>query len=230
MSTQFLWLSLDLSAPIGTLAIHRLEKNTPTLLSETKISDAFHHSERFLDALSDALLLLGLELSQFERFITPSGPGSFTGLRIAVASFKAFALAFEKPIDTIGSAEARAIGWLNANPGQAVKRLRVLTHASMDRYIQSVFEGATLNSEQLRTGSEVSEDTSADVTLCDERSDERLKGKLGTSEVFPMSARYLGESLLRAASRKTYATLEALINLSPEYYGATHFAEVKPHS
>jgi len=97
-------LSVDLSSPTGTLALF---KGT-TLLHELELPETQSHSELFLGALDSLLTSQGLTLEQVDRYLTTSGPGSFTGLRIAWSSLKAFALANGKPLLVVAGDEARA--------------------------------------------------------------------------------------------------------------------------
>jgi tRNA threonylcarbamoyladenosine biosynthesis protein TsaB len=46
---------------------------------------------------------ISLDLESFDAFVVGSGPGSFTGLRISFSIIKAFSLALEKPVISLGS-------------------------------------------------------------------------------------------------------------------------------
>jgi tRNA threonylcarbamoyl adenosine modification protein YeaZ len=220
------WLAIDLSSPNGTLSVHRVEEGElPVLLQETKIGDAFQHSERFLDALDTTLRSQRLELAAIDRYLTPLGPGSFTGLRIALASLKAFSLALQKPIETVSASEARALAWLDSHPLDA-ECLLVLTHISMDKYVHSRFSRklggkVSLQGEKVIIGLELSDQEKLSThVLMDERSFERLKPDKSLSHaLFPLRANHLGIALPSASSRRTHGSLEELIILSPQYYG-----------
>ena len=126
------WLSIDLSSSVGTLAIHQATPDgNPRLLKEAIVSREFQHSEMLLTTLSNLLVDLGIELSNLRRLISVSGPGSFTGLRIAMASLKAFALALNLPIEILNSSEARAIAWSQTVSGEIPSgEVLVITQAS----------------------------------------------------------------------------------------------------
>jgi len=54
------------------------------------------HIDKYLKKFS-------LKLNKFDAFVVGKGPGSFTGLRISYSIVKAFSMALEKPVITIGS-------------------------------------------------------------------------------------------------------------------------------
>jgi len=56
------------------------------------------HSVKLFTVLDDCLKTNNLSLNQFSVFAVTNGPGSFTGLRVAIAAVKAFAYAFNKPL------------------------------------------------------------------------------------------------------------------------------------
>jgi len=60
-------------------------------------SDA-RHAELFIPTIKKALRRVKLRLSEIDYFAVGLGPGSFTGLRIGLATIKGFALALTKPV------------------------------------------------------------------------------------------------------------------------------------
>ena len=207
------WLSLDLSSVCAGLAIHARRGLALTLLVENNVGIDSNPSEKFLGALDEGLGRAGISLNDISRFITTSGPGSFTGLRIAYASLKAFAFSTGKPIETVNSSEAR----LAFRGGLAVgARGAVITTVARDRYTKSEWKMA--ERLELVTETVVSENGLAvspgTLILRDERTP-----ALPQSELFPLQAKHLGQCLLIASSRKTYASLPEWITASPQYFG-----------
>lgn len=121
-----LTLSVDLSSPTGTLALFQGN----TLLEEVELPETQSHSELFLGALDSLLAARGLTLEKIDRYLTTSGPGSFTGLRIAWSSLKAFALAHGKPLLVVPGDEARA---------RASGKLSILTALGKKSWVHSRF-------------------------------------------------------------------------------------------
>ena len=69
-------------------------------------SDARLHSERLLPMLDALLGEAGVKLAEIEAFAISIGPGSFTGLRIGLATVKAFALADGRPVAAVSTLAA----------------------------------------------------------------------------------------------------------------------------
>jgi tRNA threonylcarbamoyl adenosine modification protein YeaZ len=223
------WLSLDLTWPKGTLSIHRCQNNqTPELLEETLISDSFDHSEKLIPALIKTLKNLKLSLTQVGRFITPSGPGSFTGLRIALVSLKAFAAGLKKPIDTVSGAECRALAWNRRHLETKWTNLFVMTQTTQLLAHCATFEksasGLRLCEERMVATEEIlSNLKSENRVLIDGSFKPQLNVESNNVTRFPLQAAFLGENLFQCSSRKTHSEFKDLVNLSPEYFGSSRF-------
>jgi tRNA threonylcarbamoyladenosine biosynthesis protein TsaB len=66
------------------------------------------HAESLLPTIENLLRRLSLELSQIDGFAVAVGPGSFTGLRIGIASVEGLAFATGKPAAGVSALEATA--------------------------------------------------------------------------------------------------------------------------
>src|SRR5512139_2673431 len=67
------------------------------------------HGIRLPGALADLLTALGRKLPDVEGFAVGLGPGSFTGLRIGLATWKGLAYANRRPISGASSLAAMAL-------------------------------------------------------------------------------------------------------------------------
>ena len=67
------------------------------------------HAEKLIGQIIEACSLAKIELSSIDRIAVNIGPGSFTGVRIGVATARGLALALEKP--AIGVSSLEAIGF-----------------------------------------------------------------------------------------------------------------------
>ncbi len=65
-------------------------------------------SEALLPAISRALAAAGLDLSDCDRIVVGAGPGSFTGLRVGLATAWALGRALGRPVETVSTLEAVA--------------------------------------------------------------------------------------------------------------------------
>ena len=73
------------------------------------------HNERLIPALRDRLKESGLKMGDLEGVAVDVGPGSFTGLRIALATVKSFALVNSLEIAAVSSLELAAAPYLAAD-------------------------------------------------------------------------------------------------------------------
>ncbi|QGG49102.1 tRNA (adenosine(37)-N6)-threonylcarbamoyltransferase complex dimerization subunit type 1 TsaB [Heliorestis convoluta] len=97
-------LGLDCSTTVTTIAIVSDEK----VIAETFLHTQGTHSERLMPALEQTLALSRCKLSDLHGFAVAIGPGSFTGLRIALASVKGMAHPLGLPVVAIPTLDALA--------------------------------------------------------------------------------------------------------------------------
>lgn len=97
-------LSLDTSATVATVALLDGDR----ILAEQMTNNGNTHSETVLPMIERALLSSGLEVSDIDLFACSGGPGSFTGVRIGVATLKGIAFGSDKPCVAVSTLEALA--------------------------------------------------------------------------------------------------------------------------
>lgn len=97
-------LALDSSAAVATVAITRDGR----LLAEYTLNNGNTHSETLLPMAELLLSHLGLTVSDIDLFAATTGPGSFTGVRIGVATVKGLAFGSDKPCVEVSTPEAIA--------------------------------------------------------------------------------------------------------------------------
>lgn len=78
------------------------------LLGEFSLNQDMSHSENLIPMIKEVLDNLKLKVSDIDLFSVAIGPGSFTGLRIGIATVKSFAHVFNKPIIGVSTLEALA--------------------------------------------------------------------------------------------------------------------------
>lgn len=139
-------LALDSTSAVGSVA---LCKDTKPLARQL-ICAGNTHSETLLPAVEHLLRLTGRDLSQVELFACTTGPGSFTGVRIGVATVKG--LAFGRKVPCVGVSAMEALAYnlvgldgiycpvMNARHGQLYNALftcqnGVLTRLCPDRIL-----------------------------------------------------------------------------------------------
>ncbi|MBE7013220.1 MAG: tRNA (adenosine(37)-N6)-threonylcarbamoyltransferase complex dimerization subunit type 1 TsaB [Ruminococcaceae bacterium] len=92
-------LAIDTSSTVASAAILSNKK----LLAEYNVCNGKTHSQIIMPMISDVLDKAGLDIADIDVFATALGPGSFTGLRIGVATAKTLAQATGKKVIGISS-------------------------------------------------------------------------------------------------------------------------------
>jgi tRNA threonylcarbamoyladenosine biosynthesis protein TsaB len=98
-------LTVDTSTIVASVAILNEEK----LVGEMIVNHQKKHSEKLMVSIDHLLKDGGLSIREIDVFGIVSGPGSFTGLRIGMATVKGFAQALNKPVVGVSSLEALAM-------------------------------------------------------------------------------------------------------------------------
>lgn len=98
-------LTVDTSTIVASVAILNEEK----LIGEMIINHQKKHSEKLMIAIDHLLTDGGLSIHDVDVFGIVSGPGSFTGLRIGMATIKGFAQALNKPVVGVSTLESLAM-------------------------------------------------------------------------------------------------------------------------
>lgn len=96
-------LGLDSSTPQCSVA---LLENQQILKQLTTAQDAPAVANQLPAHVDRVLEETGLRLEQVDGFAVTTGPGSFTGLRVAISLIKGFVLATEKPFVGVGTFDA----------------------------------------------------------------------------------------------------------------------------
>ena len=87
-------LGLDTSTSCGSIAL--IDSKEP--LGEWNLNVSRTHAGRLLPGIQHLLQETGVEIGQLDAFAVTIGPGSFTGLRIALTTAKTLALVTGKPL------------------------------------------------------------------------------------------------------------------------------------
>ena len=97
-------LSIDTSSDVCSVAI--LEDNN--LIKELNKTDSKTHSENLMPLIDSLFKETGLTLSDIQAIACSIGPGSFTGIRIGIATAKAMAEVIQIPVIGVTSLETLA--------------------------------------------------------------------------------------------------------------------------
>jgi len=97
-------LAIDTSSIVATCAIMDDDK----LIGEYILNHKRTHSQKIMPIIKELLTSCELKPGDIDVYAASIGPGSFTGLRIGVATIKALAHATEKPVVGIPTMDAMA--------------------------------------------------------------------------------------------------------------------------
>ncbi len=208
-------LALDTSTMMATCTV--LDENR--VLGEYSLNQEETHSEKLVPMIKEVLDSLDLKVSDIDLYGVAIGPGSFTGLRIGVATVKAFAHLFNKPIVGISTLEALAF---NLPYGETIvpmidaRRDRVYTgiYTWEDSKIKTIMEADVLNIYDLLDILDKSYDkvlVNGDGSLLHkEKIKERLKEKARFSTI--------GHNFCRATSIGELAIIKYNEGIKDDYF------------
>jgi tRNA threonylcarbamoyladenosine biosynthesis protein TsaB len=97
-------LTIDTACRIGTVAV----MDGSSVISSFDSMEQTRHGERLLDLVARALEQASCSLSDLDLIAAGMGPGSFTGVRVGMATAKGLALAVSRPLVGVVSLEAMA--------------------------------------------------------------------------------------------------------------------------
>ena len=99
-------LALDASTSILSVSLQIGKR-----LFQSSISDGLKHSENLMPLIDSLLKSAGLKPSELDLLAVPAGPGSFTGLRIALSTAKGIASGSGASLVTVPTLDAYSQGY-----------------------------------------------------------------------------------------------------------------------
>ncbi|MBX7311387.1 tRNA (adenosine(37)-N6)-threonylcarbamoyltransferase complex dimerization subunit type 1 TsaB [Clostridium chauvoei] len=97
-------LSIDSSSKVATAAIVKDD----SLIGEYTLNNKKEHSILIMDMVEMLLKDNNLDIDDIDAFVVSKGPGSFTGLRIGMATVKGLSFGSNKPYISVSSLDALA--------------------------------------------------------------------------------------------------------------------------
>lgn len=85
------------------------------IIAEQFLNTRHTHSETLMPMVSSMLKSAGVTLADVERIVVTAGPGSFTGLRIGIATVKGLCTGAEKPCVAVSTLEAIAYNFIGVD-------------------------------------------------------------------------------------------------------------------
>lgn len=102
-------LSVDSSYSTATCALIKDDK----ILAEINLNDKKQHSIILMRLIDSILKEYEIDINDIDAFIISRGPGSFTGLRIGMATLKGLAFASKKPLISVSTLDALAYNFIS---------------------------------------------------------------------------------------------------------------------
>ena len=131
-------LAADTSLPILSVALI----NGPALVGAAALEGRGSRNEKLLPAIDWLLAENGIERGAIELLAVTRGPGSFTGVRIGLATIMGLGMALRRPVCAMSTHEAIAFG----EPG----RVSVVDDAGRgELYISTFDDGRTIAAPHL---------------------------------------------------------------------------------
>lgn len=144
-------LSMDSSSLVTTVALLRDEH----VLGEFTINFKREHSVILMEKVEELLKDCEVDINDVDGFVVSKGPGSFTGLRIGMATVKGLSMGSNKPYISISSLDALAYSLINYDglicPIMDALRDSVFTciYKNVDEKLTKVIDYSALSLEEL---------------------------------------------------------------------------------
>jgi len=104
-------LALETATTVASIAIIDKDK----VLGEIFLNTRKNHSEVLMPMVDKLLKFINREITDMEAFAVAIGPGSFTGLRIGLATAKGMAQALKKPVIGVPTLDGLARNLIDVN-------------------------------------------------------------------------------------------------------------------
>ncbi len=145
-------LALETSSATASAAV---VDERGVLLGESRPVAGEQQARRLLECVHEALTAAGVALGDVATVVCGLGPGTFTGLRIGVATARALAQAADLPVAGVPSLEALARGLASGEAGSSVECVAALIDGRRHEVFASVYRrlGPAVSSTPQKTAS-----------------------------------------------------------------------------
>lgn len=156
-------LGVDSTAVTASVAIAEVKEGELLSHSLFTVKNKMTHSENLMPMVDHVLRVYGAKASDLELLAVNAGPGSFTGVRIGVATVKGLAFPKSLPCAPVSTLDSLAQN-LEGTPGTVC----ALMDARRNQFYYAVFEnGVRLTPDSCGSAEEIAEQLAGkNVTLC----------------------------------------------------------------
>lgn len=144
-------LSIDTSTSSLSVCI----SDDDEIIGEININNGLVHSTMLMPAIENLFKLLDFDMKDLSHIAVTVGPGSFTGIRIGVATANAFSLALGIPVISVSSLDALAMNFISYE-GTVITTIDaqrdtyyVRVYKSNNSKIEKILENTIMSDEEL---------------------------------------------------------------------------------
>jgi len=128
-------LGIDTSTSAGSVGLSDGDR----LTAELTVASGRTHSERLLRAIESLLAAADVSWAAVDLIAVACGPGSFTGLRIGMATAKGLALALSRPITGFSTLETMAFATATGDGGADPRAVLALLDAGRGEVYRGLY-------------------------------------------------------------------------------------------
>jgi tRNA threonylcarbamoyladenosine biosynthesis protein TsaB len=139
-----LLLAIDTAGANCAVALARSEGGAPEILARKVERIGRGHAEILMPMIEDALGSAAVSYGDLDRIAVATGPGSFTGVRVGVATARGLALALDIPAVGVGTLKALASPVMQAEARGTVVAVLDAKRGEVYGFAQDAASGAVL--------------------------------------------------------------------------------------
>jgi tRNA threonylcarbamoyladenosine biosynthesis protein TsaB len=192
-------IAIDTSGRKGSVALCRGDADSFEVLQLTSLEGGTY-SAQLMPTISHALEEQGLDKTDLDGFVVVSGPGSFTGLRVGLATVKGLCEVLQKPLAMVSMLEAVALTYGRTSDTATTVLDAGRGEVYVGEYLVSTGSAAVVR-EYITKLDEFTEDARAivgDLLTPDAKVGERLRAAdLDIKLIAPLQANQIGRIGLR---------------------------------
>ena len=144
-------LSIDTSTSSLSVCI----TDDDEVIGEINLNNGLVHSTTLMPAIENLFTVLNFDKSELSHIAVTVGPGSFTGIRIGVATANAFSLALNIPVISVSSLDAMSMNFISYE-GTVITTIDaqrdtyyVGVYRARDSKIEKIIENTIMTDEEL---------------------------------------------------------------------------------
>lgn len=132
-------LAFDTATPATTVALDGVADGVLEARDDPSAGERPHHATRLLPMAAQLLDRAGIAFADLDRIAVGTGPGTFTGLRIGVATARALAHALDVPLVGVLTLQSLALNGHGAEPPPVAEAVAAVIDARRGEAFSAVW-------------------------------------------------------------------------------------------